>query len=220
MVTGSGNKGRRGRIERHKGRQKMGRRSDHSREELREMILSEGHRQLSQVGFARFSAREVAKRIGYSIGTIYNVLGSYDALLLELNGRTLELWIAFLEERLAGVEEGRLDMAIAAYFDFAVSHRNAWTALYDFRLPEGAAVPESYRAKVEAITTVIVREIAAVLPEDRRSRAVPLARSLLASVHGHCFFALNGTFAMLGETDPLAAAQARVAEAIACVAGR
>ena len=46
----------------------MGRRSDHSRPELREIIVAEGHRQMHEVGFARFSAREVAKRIGYSIG--------------------------------------------------------------------------------------------------------------------------------------------------------
>lgn len=193
----------------------MGRRSDHTREELRELILAEGHRQLSQVGFARFSAREVAKRIGYSIGTIYNVFGSYDALMLALNGRTLDVWLSFLEERLTTCREGRLDAAIEAYFDFALGHRHAWTALYDFRLPEGTPPSGSYREKVAAITAVIVREIAAVLPPGARDEALPLARSLLASVHGHCFFALNGTFAMLGEDNPLAAAKARVADALA-----
>ena len=68
----------------------MGRRSDHSSPELREMIVAEGHRQMLEVGFARFSAREVAKRIGYSIGTIYNVFGTYEGLILAINGRTLE----------------------------------------------------------------------------------------------------------------------------------
>ena len=56
----------------------MGRRSDHSRAELRAMILTEGHRQLSEIGYARFSAREVAKRIGYTVGTLYNVFGAHD----------------------------------------------------------------------------------------------------------------------------------------------
>jgi AcrR family transcriptional regulator len=193
----------------------MGRRSDHSREELRELILAEGHRHLADVGFARFSAREVAKRVGYSIGTIYNVFGSYDALLLALNGRTLDIWLAFLEARLAGREEGRLDAAIEAYFDFALGERHAWTALYDFRLPEGEPPSQDYRDKVAAITGVIVRELAAQLPSHAQGEAMPLARSLLASVHGHCFFALNGTFAMLGETDPVGAAKARVADALA-----
>ena len=56
----------------------MGRRSDHSREELRELILKAGETLMAEVGFADFSAREVAKRIGYSIGTIHNVFGSVD----------------------------------------------------------------------------------------------------------------------------------------------
>lgn len=192
----------------------MGRRSDHNRDELRELILAEGHRHITEAGYARFSAREVAKRIGYSIGTLYNVFGSYDRLMLAINGRTLDLWLAFLEERLAAVEQGRLDSAIDAYFEFAKGQRQAWTALYDFRLPEGVPAPDDYRAKVEAITAVIVREVAAVLPPAHRDHAAPLALSLLACVHGHCFFALNGTFRMLGEDDPLGAAKQRVADAV------
>lgn len=194
----------------------MGRRSDHTREELRELIIAEGHRQLAQTGFARFSAREVAKGIGYSIGTLYNVFGSYDDLLLAINGRTLELWRACLEQRLGQVRDGgdRLEAAIAAYFDFALANRNAWAALYDFRLPAEATVPEAYQARVRAIFDVVVREVAAALPEARRRDAPALARSLLATVHGHCFFTLNGTFAMLGESDPLSAAMARVREAV------
>lgn len=193
----------------------MGRRSDHSRPELRAMIVAEGHRQMSEVGFARFSAREVAKRIGYSIGTIYNVFGSYDQLILAINGHTLGLWLAYLEKRLEGVTDDRLRAAIDAYFDFALRHRHAWTALYDHRLPENEEMPESYQRKVTDITEVVVREIAAALPARHRGEAPALARSLLATVHGHCFFTLNGTFDLLGETDPLAAALDRVNDALA-----
>jgi len=139
----------------------MGRRSDHSRPELREMIVTEGHRQMAETGFARFSAREVAKRIGYSIGTIYNVFGSYDQLILAINGRTLDLWLDYLESRLDEVADDRLAAAIGAYFEFAVVHRNAWAAIYDFRLPDDVAPPEDYQHKVTRITDVVVREIAA-----------------------------------------------------------
>ena len=92
----------------------MGRRSDHSRDELRGMIIAQGHRQIAEVGFAKFSAREVAKAIGYSIGTLYNVFGSYDQLMLAINGRTLDLWLQFVEERLAQAQDDRLRRAIAA----------------------------------------------------------------------------------------------------------
>jgi hypothetical protein len=37
----------------------------------------------------------------------------------------------------------------------------------------------------------------------------------VASVHGHCAFALYNTFRMLGETQPEEAALARVREALA-----
>ena len=179
------------------------------------MIIAEGHRQLAETGYARFSAREVAKRIGYSIGTVYNVLGSHDQLMLAINGVTLDRWQAHLEARLAGATENRLYGAIEAYFEFAILHRNLWTALYDFRLPEGEAMPDYYEQKVRAITGLVIDEIAAELPDACAGQAEPLARSLLACVHGHCFFTLNGTFRLLGETDPLKAAYKRVSEAIA-----
>jgi hypothetical protein len=38
---------------------------------------------------------------------------------------------------------------------------------------------------------------------------------LLATVHGHCVFALNGTFALLEEHDPHGAALERVREVLA-----
>ena len=46
-----------------------------------------------------------------------------------------------------------------------------------------------------------------------------LARSLIATVHGHCLFALNGTFALMGEEHPLDVALARVRESIAAAQG-
>lgn len=169
---------------------------------------------MHEVGFARFSAREIAKRIGYTIGTIYNVFGSYDGLILAINGRTLELWRDYLDAKLDGATGDRLRLAIDAYFEFAIIHRHAWTALYDFRLPDDVETPEDYQRKVTAIIDIVVREVAAALPAARVGEAEPLARSLLATVHGHCFFTINGTFRMLGETDPLAAALERVKDAL------
>lgn len=192
----------------------MGRRSDHSREELREIAVAAGHRHMEEVGFAHFSAREVAKRIGYSIGTIYNVFGSYDALILAINGRTLALWRDHLVRRLGEVRHDRLRAAIAAYFEFATTHRHAWAAIYDFRLPEDTPPPETYQAEVRAIFDIVVAEVRDALPPSRQAEAETLTRSLLASVHGHCVFAMNGTFAMLGEKAPAEAAWDRVREAV------
>ena len=193
----------------------MGRRSDHSREQLEELIIAEGHALMADTGYARFSAREVAKRIGYSIGTIYNVFGSLDALLLAINSRTFTLWATWLRERLVVAGNDRIAALVAGYFDFAERNPNLWMAIYDHRQPTGTEMPEGYRRLRSGLTGIVETEIALVLPEDRRGEAPALARSLVALVHGHCEFALNGTFALLGEDQPQAAALARVREALA-----
>ncbi len=193
----------------------MGRRSDHSRAELERMIVLEGHRQIAEVGFARFSAREVAKRIGYSIGTIYNVFGTHDRLILAINTRTFGLWAAHLRERLGATQADRIQVLVEGYFSFARENPNLWMAIYDHRLPPDAVMPEEFEKQRSELTEIVTAEVAAALPEAVRPSAPRLARSLIASVHGHCTFALNGTFALMGETDPLELALARVRESLA-----
>jgi len=193
----------------------MGRRSDHSRAELERMIILEGHRQLAEVGFSRFSAREVAKRIGYSIGTIYNVFGTLDRLILAINTRTFQLWADHLRERLDSADGDRIRTLVEGYFSFARENPNLWMAIYDHRLPPDVTIPPEYEAERRELTEIVAKEVAAVLPEDERANAPRLARSLVATVHGHCIFALNGTFALMGESNPLELALARVRESLA-----
>jgi len=193
----------------------MGRRSDHGREELEALILDAGRRVLAEGGYARFSAREVAKRIGYSVGTIMHVFGNVDGLMVTINSRTFNLWAEWLEASLQHAEgPERIRALVRGYFDFAEANRNLWAAIYEHRLPDGMAMPEVLANARLRLTGVIVREIEMALPESAAPEAARLARSLIATVHGHCSFALGGTFAVMGETDALGLAQARIAEAL------
>lgn len=193
----------------------MGRRSDHTRAELEALIVDEGRRQLAEVGLARFSARDVAKHIGYSIGTLYNVFGSYDGLMLAINGRTMTLWAAQLRARLALSDDDRIATLVQGYFEFALQQPKAWIAIYEHHMADGGPAPEWYQGLAGDLMQITAQEIAAALPEARPEELLPLARSLVATVHGHCVFALYRTFSMLGETAPVDAALARVREAIA-----
>lgn len=193
----------------------MGRRSDHTRPELEALIVGEGRRQLAEVGLANFSAREVAKRIGYSIGTLYNVFGSYDGLVLAINGRTLQSWAADLRARLAVPDADRIAVLVRGYFEFAIGQPKAWQATYEHHMADGGPAPEWYQALVGELMFIVTQEIAAVLPDARPEAVLALARSLVATVHGHCAFAVYKTFDLLGETAPVEAALARVREAIA-----
>jgi AcrR family transcriptional regulator len=188
----------------------MGRRSDHSRAELRALILAEGAGHMAEAGLAAFSAREVAKRAGYSIGTIYNVFGSYDQLVRAINTETFRAWTRHLREALAQPQDDRIAALVEAYFSFARAHTHRWTAIFDHRLPEDMEIPEEDRGARGELTRIVVEEVARALDRQADAAIGSLARSLIATVHGHCAFALAGAWALMGQTDPEAAALARV----------
>lgn len=197
----------------------MGRRSDHTREELRQLLVDHGHRLLAEVGYERFSGRRVARRAGYTVGTIYNVFGSLDGLIAAINTRTFLLWAAFLRERLDQGGEDRIAALVEAYFAFALERPNLWSAIYQHKLPDGMDLSEEDRAYRAELTTIVEDEVRAVLPDDTKTDVARLARSLVATVHGHCSFAVTGSFALLDEPDPIGSALARVRESLAMHSG-
>ncbi len=197
----------------------MGRRYDHSREELEALFVDEGARHLAEAGLARFSAREVAKRVGYSIGTLYNVFGSYDGLILAINAVALRAWTTAVRQRLGDADEDRIDALVRAYFDFATGRPHAWSAIFEHHMADWGPAPARYQAAVGELVGVVAAEVARAIGSRDPAVVAPLTRSLVATVHGHCVFAVQRAFDMLGETAPVEAALQRVREAIAAAGG-
>ncbi|MWV28919.1 TetR/AcrR family transcriptional regulator [Aurantiacibacter rhizosphaerae] len=196
----------------------MGRRSDHTPDELHDLLVSRGHEVMAERGFAKFSAREAARRAGYSVGTIYNVFGGLDGYLIAINSHTFRKWSACLQSALAdetGDGDARIAALVRAYFAFADSNRNAWMAIYDHRIDRTNAVAKADETAREELTGIVDAEVTRWLgqPEDASTRR--LVRSLIATVHGHCALWLTGSYALLQEEDPAGQALARVMEALA-----
>lgn len=195
----------------------MGRRSDHSRAELEELILSTGSALIAESGLGSFSAREVARRIGYSIGTIHNVFGTADRLIAAINTRSFAAWAESLRERLDATGSGgdRIAVLVDAYFRFAREHPHLWTSIFDHRLPLDGGLTEADETGRSLLTRIVVEEIAHAIDHEVNDSLATLARSLIATVHGHCDFAISGAWALMGEAAPEEAALARVREALA-----
>ncbi|SFR84615.1 TetR/AcrR family transcriptional regulator [Sphingomonas jatrophae] len=196
----------------------MGRRSDHSRDELRELILVAGEQLIAETGYADFSAREVAKRVGYTIGTIHNVFGNVDGLVTQINTRTFTAWADALDAALAEAGEDRIEALVLAYFRFAADNLNRWAALYDHRPGDDTYTPEDEAPRARLLG-IVTDEVARTLDRPVDEAVATLARSLVATVHGHASFALTGSWAAMGQTDVEAAALARVRESLAAAAG-
>ena len=68
----------------------MGRRNEHSREQLQEMAVTAADEIIASEGLRGLTARKVAGRLGYSAGSLYMVFDGLDDLILHVNARTLE----------------------------------------------------------------------------------------------------------------------------------
>lgn len=194
----------------------MARRSDHSPAELRALLAEAGRGLIEERGFHRFSAREAARRAGYTVGTIYHVFGSLDAYFVAINTLTYGRWTTALDQALAECAPGadRIAVLVRAYFAFAQANTHAWQALYDFRHPSDLPLPDADVAERVKLTAIVDREVARALGRDIDADAKRLARSLIATAHGHCDLYLSGNFALMQEVDPLGQAIARVRESL------
>lgn len=114
----------------------MGRRSVHTPEQLRQLILDAARSIVERDGLVGLSAREVARLIGYSAGTLYNIFENLDDVLLTLQS---ELLVEFVE-RLKTVKRDpnpykRVDALARCYVDFALEKRRLWNLLCVPRCP-------------------------------------------------------------------------------------
>src|SRR6185503_2471639 len=67
----------------------MGRRSEHSLDQIREMALDAAEKIIRKKGVRELSTRKIAAEIGYTSGTLYLVFKNLDDLFIQVNGRTL-----------------------------------------------------------------------------------------------------------------------------------
>jgi AcrR family transcriptional regulator len=163
----------------------MGRRSSHTPEELRELILEASTSLISEGGLAGLSAREVARRIGYSPGTLYNVFENLDDLVLHIEGRIIDE----LARELEGVsrEGSPKDQALAlgrAYLKFTSEKPKLWNLLFEHHLPPGSDVPQWYQNKLDGLMQRVEGVVAELLPDRKPEEVRRSAHVLWAGVHG------------------------------------
>lgn len=164
----------------------MGRRSVHTAEELRELILQASTELIEHHGLGGLSAREIARRIDYSPGTLYNVFQNLDDLILTIEGRLLDRLSARLNEvaeRHSNPRERLLKLA-AAYLEYTHQNPKLWNLLFEHRLPAGHEIPQWYQQKLEGLMARVEEALAAIMPESTPAQVKRSARVLWAGVHG------------------------------------
>jgi AcrR family transcriptional regulator len=171
--------------ERHDGSNvTMGRRSVHTPEELRELILQSSTELIERGGLSALSAREIARAVGYSPGTIYNVFTNLDDLVLTIEVRMLDALATRLDAaaETASPRE-RIYRLATAYLGFTHDNPRLWNLLFEHQLPESHQLPQGFLARLEALLAKVEAALAPYF-EGKPAEQARAARVLWASVHG------------------------------------
>jgi len=163
----------------------MGRRSTHTPDQLRQLILDAAQSIIETNGLAGLSAREIARRIGYSPGTIYNMFQNLDDVVLHIEARVLDA----LDERLqAALEDGRPEERVSrlaeAYLTFTQERPKLWNLLFEHYMPADSQTPAWYQQKLEVLMSRVEAAMGPLFPATAVVERHRAARVLWAGVHG------------------------------------
>ena len=179
----------------------MARRSEHSLEELKAMVLDAAEIIVIEEGFSALKVRKIAMEIGYTVGSIYMVFANMADLIMHINARTLDAIAAQLEQVQDRSAEQSIETLAMTYLSYASQNFNRWCNTFEYPLPTDAEIPDWYQEKVDNVfATVQARftELAPELSEDHGKRA---ARALWCGVHGICMLSLTGKQDKAGIND-------------------
>ncbi len=165
----------------------MGRRSDHSRQELHELALTAAWEIAEKEGLRGLTGRRIAREIGYTVGTLYNLFDDLDDLISQLIGRVLgALYDEVKGLPLDGEPESGLRSLAAGYIRFTGRHPKLWSLIFEHRLPEGRDPPTANQHQVLELLGLVERAISPLFPPGREAERLHVARVLWSSLHGIC----------------------------------
>ncbi len=151
----------------------------------RELIVAEG--------VTAVSARRIAGQIGCALGSLYNVYEGIDAVIMAVNGLTLDEIERQVLETVAKRQEPIATMLELGcrYVTFSHDHYHLWSTLLEYPRHQGVELPAWYQAKVDRIFTIIGKVILPLVAGDA-AKAEMAGKVLWSGFHGISALAIRG----------------------------
>jgi AcrR family transcriptional regulator len=185
-------------------------------QDLADRLVATAEGTIAESGLANLRARALAEAVGCSPGAIYLIFPDLDALILVINGRTLDAIDAAMRDA-GSADKGPLEHMVAladAYIDYAAANRNRWNALFQHSMPDGRAVSPWFAERQAAAFAHIEAPLAVLLPDVSEQERSLLARSLFSAVHGMVALGLDEKVAAM--PLPVLRAQVRLVVTAIC----
>lgn len=169
----------------------MSRRARHNSNDLRELFIDSTTGLITEHGLSAISARTIARKIGYTAGSLYNVFQDLDDLLLLTEGRQLERMHAELSSAIAEVPQNeRVRACVRLYLRFCLENSRLWNLVVVHQTGPAKELPPWYAEKLEALVSLFDDSLSGLVADagERRHQA----RALWASVHGIASLIISG----------------------------
>ncbi len=172
----------------------MGRRSEHSREEIREMAIDAAARIVEREGYQSLTARKVAAKIGYTVGTLYHVFKNFDDLVMNLNARTIDEMAGLIQQQVKRKRnpEVRIRTMAEYYVQYATDHPDRWRLVFEHEPPRGMPTPPQLKERRDVMFEMVADNLRELAPERIPQEVSHTATALWSGIHGICILALTG----------------------------
>ncbi len=173
----------------------MGRRNDHTREEIKNMAILAAEEVLITEGYTALTTRRVAKDIGYTVGSLYMVFRNMDELMLTINARTLNKLYDLITLNLAKLNNPEptpiLYEIARSYVEFAEKNTERWQAVFMHRVSDKELLDDEYFAHINRLFILIGEQLCRLNSDLSEIEIETLARALWGSVHGMVHLGLD-----------------------------
>lgn len=178
----------------------MARRNDHSREQIKELALNAAEYIIDSKTLDGLTARRIASKMNYTVGTLYLVFDNLDDLIMHVNARTLDLLIERLEDALSNVRNQgeRLALLVNEYLKFTHEKRHRWLTLYTSSFAVKRDFPVWYAKKITALYDLIFDQAQQLYPKYSDIELQNIAKVLWSSMHGASILAVSGSIDAIG----------------------
>lgn len=171
----------------------MGRRGDHSYDELSKMIIEAAYELMEKEGYTNISTRKIAAQIGYTVGTLYNIYKNLDDIFVHINARTIEKLHSTLNKALDSSKSKDSVRALAhAYIQFSKDNFNLWSMLFEYRFPPEHVMPKWYMEKINSLYLIVGKSISQLAPRMDEAQLKSVIMVLWAGIHGICALSIKG----------------------------
>ncbi len=172
----------------------MGRRSDHSRDEIREMAIDAAAKLVETDGYQSLTARKVAAKMGYTVGTLYHVFKNFDDLVMHVNSQTIDEMAALIQRKIRKKRnpEVRIRAMAEFYVEYATEHPDRWRLVFEHVPPRNLPTPAQMKERRDVMFEMVADNLRQISPGRKLQEIDHTATALWSGIHGICILALTG----------------------------